>query len=135
MACPCTRTSLAEQRRKKRRVAAPKRRRARQVSAYDIKTGSVMSPAMAGKISAYKLDGSRQAANTYSNAFSFSPYTAQVVTPVAAATPSSPTVGAPAATVAVAATPAAVAAAQRRKRRRTTVKRRTTAAPRRRVRR
>ena len=116
MVCPCKRTSLAAQRRKKRRPATTTRRRkrtARQVSAYDIKTGGTMNTAMAGRVSAYKLDGSRMPANTY-GAFSFSPYTPQVVTPVVAVTPSALT------SVAAAAT---FAAAQRRKRRRTRVRR------------
>ena len=108
MACPCTRTSVAAQRRKKRTVR--RRRTARQVSAYGVATGKPVGTAMAGRISAYKLDGSPMATDTYGpayHAFQMSPYVPDIVTPTA-------TMPARAAAV----------AAQRRKRRRTAAPRR-----------
>lgn len=114
MACPCTRTSVAAQRRKKRTVR--RRRPARQISAYTVGPSSKpIGTAMAGRISAYKLDGSPMATDTYGpayHAFQMSPYVPDIVTPTA--------------TVPAGAAPTAAAvAAQRRKKRR--------AAPRRRV--
>ena len=114
MVCPCkTATALAAQRRKRRTVR--RKRTARQVSAYTLASGKPVGTAMAGRISAYGLDGSPLAANTYGpsyHAFSMSPYVPDIVTPTAVVP-----------TGAVATTATAVAA-QRRKRRRVVRKKR-----------